>query len=179
MDENSKKEEFSYGYIHLLASVCGFITNQAQRAEDNFLGIDLHIIDSQSLDNGQAPRIFAQVKCTTPKYFYESKNCFKYDLKARNYNQLVKKSIDPNILIVLVVAEDLTKWITVCEDKHESLIKGAAYWVSLEGMEKTENTQVRIEIPKDNLLTPATLQRIMEDSLERRIRLFQILDDTD
>ena len=58
MDENSKKEEFSYGYIHILASICGYIVYPSKRAENNFLEKDLHIIDSDSLDNAEAPKIF-------------------------------------------------------------------------------------------------------------------------
>jgi hypothetical protein len=179
MDDNSKKEEFSCNYIRILASICGYITNPSQRAEDNFLKIDLHIIDSQSLDDGGAPRIAVQAKCTTSKYFYESEKCFKFDLKSKDYNQLIRKSIDTFILIVLVISEDveLNNWITICKDKQESLIKGCAYWLSLEGMEKTEQTKIRIEIPKDNILTPAALQEIMKSSLERRKQLFGILEN--
>ncbi|MBD2772686.1 DUF4365 domain-containing protein [Iningainema sp. BLCCT55] len=69
MDENSKKEEFSYGYIHTLASACGYITIRSERPLDN-RGIDLEIIGSE-LENGEAPRIAVQNKCTTLKYFYE------------------------------------------------------------------------------------------------------------
>jgi ribonuclease HIII len=180
MDENLKKEEFSYGYIRILASVCGYIVNPGQRAEDNILGIDLHIIDSQNLEDGQAARIYAQVKCTTPKNFHEVESCFKYDLKVRNYNQLIKRSIDLNILIIVLVPENLENWITIYEDKQESLIKGCAYWLSLNGMEETKNTrEIRIEIPKNNLLSPVALQKLMADAIERRNKIFGMLEKED
>jgi hypothetical protein len=176
MDENSKKEEFSYAYICILASICGYITHPPRRAEDNYLKVDLHIIDSQSLDDGGAPRIYVQAKCTTPKYFYESEKHFKFDLKAKDYNQLIKKSLDPHILIVSIIPENIEESIIICKDKQESLIRGCAYWLSLEGMEKTEKTKIRVQIPKENLLTPATLKEIMKISLERRRRIFGILE---
>ncbi|NJO93885.1 MAG: DUF4365 domain-containing protein [Hydrococcus sp. RM1_1_31] len=80
MDENSQKEEFSYGYIHILASVCGYIIHRAERQLDN-RGIDLEIIGAE-LESGDAPRIVVQTKCTTKRYFYEEQVCFKYDLKS-------------------------------------------------------------------------------------------------
>lgn len=83
MDDNSKKEEFSYGYIHTIASVCGYITRRSDRQLDN-RGIDLQIIGAE-LENGEAPRISVQSKCTTLKYFYEEGEHFKYDLKISNY----------------------------------------------------------------------------------------------
>lgn len=176
MDENSKKEEFSYGYIHLLASICGYIIYPSKRAEDNFLGIDLHIIDSdESLDNAEAPRIFSQLKCTTQKYFYEEEEFFKYDLEIRNYNQLRKESLDPNILILVIVSENIEDWMVIREAQQNSLINGCAYWASLKGMRETSNTEkIRIKIPKTNLLTPVALQKIMRNSLENRKKLFDL-----
>lgn len=179
MDESSKKEEFSYGYIHMLASMCGYIITPSRRTEDNYLKIDLHIKDPKSLDEGGTPTIFVQLKCTTSKYFYESEECFKFRLKEKDYSQLIKKSLDLHILIVVVVPEDVREWINIYESKQESLIKGCAYWLLLEGMKKTEKTKPIIEIPKTNILTPKSLEEIMKSAIERRKRLFGIMDNED
>lgn len=172
MDENTKKEEFSYGYIHVLTSACGYIIQRSGRSLDN-CGIDLQIIDSETSENAEAPRISAQTKCTTPKYLHEEENCFKYDLKVANYNQLIKKAIDPNILIVVIVPDEISDWLNICEKKQESLLKTCGYWVSLEGKEKTLNTRTtRIKIPKANILTLEALKIMMISSQERRKKLF-------
>lgn len=42
MDDNTKKEEFSYAYVKLLASVSGLIVTDASRALDN-AGVDITI----------------------------------------------------------------------------------------------------------------------------------------
>jgi ribonuclease HIII len=177
MHESSKKEEFSYGYIHMLASMCGYIITPSKRMEDNYLKIDLHIKDSKSLDDGGTPTIFVQAKFTTPKYFCENEECFKFRLKEKDYNQLIKKSIDLHILIVVVAPENIEEWINIYEDKQETLIKANAYWLLLEGMRRTEKTQPVIEIPKENILTPKSLREIMKSATERRTKLFEILEN--
>ncbi len=167
MDENSQKEEFSYGYIHTLASVCGYVAHRADRQLDN-RGIDLEIIGSE-LEDGDAPRIVVQSKCTTTKYFYEKKDCFKYDLEVKNYNKLIKKSIDPTILIVVVVPVEIREWIYIDELKKETLLKHYAYWVSLQGQSATKNTEtIRITIPKEQILTEEALKTIMQKAFENR-----------
>jgi hypothetical protein len=170
MDENSQKEEFSYGYIHILASACGYIIHRADRQLDN-RGIDLEIIGAE-LEDGDAPRIAIQTKCTTRKYFYTGKECFKYDLKLENYNKLIKKSIDPTFLIVVLVPEKINELLDIYEEKSETLLNSCAYWVSLQNMDKTNNKEkVRIEIPKDNVLTKEALINIMADASKNRQRL--------
>jgi hypothetical protein len=147
MNDNSIKEEFSYGYIHALASVCGYITHRSERQLDN-IGIDLQIIGRES-DGSEAPRISAQSKCTTWKYFKERKDGYKYDLEVKNYNKLIKKSIDPTILIIVIVPEEINNYLRVDEFQKETLMTHCAYWVSLQGQPATTNTDaVRITIPK-------------------------------
>jgi hypothetical protein len=64
MNQNTQKEEFSYGYLHTLASSCGYIFVPSPRPLDNH-GIDLQILCPGSEDNGAEGRILAQVKCTS------------------------------------------------------------------------------------------------------------------
>ncbi|KYC35952.1 hypothetical protein WA1_48965 [Scytonema hofmannii PCC 7110] len=80
MDDNTKKEEFSYAYVKLLASVSGFIVTDASRALDN-AGIDITIRAPGIIKGIFSPGIDAQVKCTSQdvvkdtfiKYLYQSK----------------------------------------------------------------------------------------------------------
>lgn len=170
MDENSQKEEFNYGYIHTLASACGYIVHRSERQLDN-RGIDLEIIGSE-LEDADAPRIAIQTKCTTMKYFIERPECFKYDLKVENYNKLIKKSIDPTFLIVLVVPEEIKNWVYIDTSTRETLLKHCAYWVSLQGKPQTINTRTeRIDIPKEQVLTEKVLKAIMQEAAENRRRL--------
>ena len=116
------------------------------------------------------------MKSTTSQYFYEKETYFKYDLELINYNQLRKASIDLNILILVKIPENIEHWMVISENQKNFLINGCAYWASLKGMEEPKNiTQIRIKIPKTNLLSPVALQKIMRDSLEHRKKLFDLL----
>ncbi|MFB2876923.1 DUF4365 domain-containing protein [Floridanema aerugineum] len=173
MDKNSQKEEFSYGYIHLLASVCGYIFDTATRAKDNNLGIDVEIIDSVSTLDNEAARFFIQAKCTTPEYFIEEGDFYKYDLKVTSYKQLIRKTLDPLILVILVVPKEIEDWITIDEENGETIIRKCAYWISLKGKEPTNKTgTIRIKIPKENLFTPTAMRNIMKASIDYREKLF-------
>jgi Domain of unknown function (DUF4365) len=172
MDENSQKEEFSYGYIHALASVCGYITHRSERQLDN-RGIDFQIIGAE-LEDSDAPKILVQSKSTTWKYFKEGRDGYKYDLEVKNYNKLIKKSIDPTILIIVILPEDISNCLHVNENQQETLIKHCAYWTSLQGKPPSNNKDtVRIVIPKKQILTKEEFKEIMQKSENRRKRLLE------
>ncbi|MBD2772685.1 DUF4365 domain-containing protein [Iningainema sp. BLCCT55] len=83
-----------------------------------------------------------------------------------------KKSIDPVILIIVIVPEETTNWISVDKEQQETLLKKCGYWVSLKGEKETQNKEkIRIKIPKENVLTPEALKGIMKESLDYRKRL--------
>lgn len=172
MDENSKKEEFSYGYIHALASVCGQITHRSERQLDN-RGIDFQIIGAE-LEDSDAPKISVQSKSTTWKYFKEGKDAYKYDLEVKHYNRLIKKSIDLTILIIVILPEDTDNCLYINEIQKETLIKHCAYWTSLQGEPPSNNKdKVRINIPKQQILTKEELQELMQKSENKRKRLLE------
>lgn len=175
MDENSKKEEFSYAYIRALVASCGYIFNPSTRAEDN-RGFDFSIIGDE-VKNVGAPRIMVQAKCTTLKNFHEVQNVYKYDLKIKNYNKLRQQSIDPSILIIVLVPNEVEKWMLVDEVKNETLIKYNAYYVSLVGSPETTNKEkITISIPKQNLLTQKSLKQLMIDTSDLRKKIISIVN---
>lgn len=173
MDENTKKEEFSYGYIQLISSISGFSVEKSGRARDNS-GIDVTIVAPDEIEDVDAPRLDAQVKCTT---LAAEKNGFiTYPLAVKNYNKLIKiKSFVPQILIIVLVPKTIDDWLNISE--RETLMKKCGYWVSLRGGKPTNNTKtVTIEIPKDNLLTPETISKLMKQAAEYRAKLLDLED---
>lgn len=170
MDDNTKKEEFSYGYIKLLASISGLVVTEPNRALDN-AGIDINIKAPGEIKGVFSPNIDAQVKCTSRdivKY-----NVLKYPLPVKNYRRLIGKSSVPQILIVVTVPRDINDWLSIA--KGETLVQSCAYWISLKGREVTENkTNVTIDIPTSNVLTPTVLKHQIETEGERLNRLYNL-----
>jgi hypothetical protein len=82
MDDNTKKEEFSYAYVKLFTSVSGFIVTDASRALDN-AGVDITIRAPGIIEGIFSPSIDAQVKCTAKNVIKET--FIKYSLPVRNY----------------------------------------------------------------------------------------------
>lgn len=76
MDDNTKKEQFSYAYIKLLASISGLVVIEAARPLDN-AGIDITIRAPGMIRGILSPSIDAQVKCTATRYAQIQNSKFK------------------------------------------------------------------------------------------------------
>ncbi|NEQ69240.1 MAG: DUF4365 domain-containing protein [Symploca sp. SIO2D2] len=168
MDDNTKKEEFSYGYIQLICSISGCSVEKSGRARDNS-GIDVTIIASDEIGDIDSPRIDAQVKCTT--LAKENNDVVKYPLKVENYNKLINlKCFVPQILIIVLVPQNIDNWLEISE--KETIMKKCGYWISLKGKEQTNNKKtVTVEIPKENLFTPEAISKLMQQAAKDRAKL--------
>lgn len=122
MDDNTKKEEFSYAYVKLLASVSGLIVTEASRALDN-AGIDIIIRAPGIIKGVFSPSIDAQVKCTAKDVVKDT--FVKYLLPVKNYRRLIAKSAVPQILIVVIVPKEMLNIINILQ--NETFVKSCAY----------------------------------------------------
>lgn len=173
MDENSKKEEFSYAYVKMIAALAGYETIVSGRPSDNS-GIDIIIRAPGMIKGLFSPSIDAQVKCVSTARIGDSH--ITYSLPVKNYRRLILESQALQILILVLVpkifSSDFLR-ITLDETKFKSPI----YWINLKGHPDTLNDDnVTIYIPKENLLIPNSLKSLMEKQAEDYIRLLS-LDD--
>ena len=85
-----------------------------------------------------------------------------FDLKARNYNDLVDVDVGtPRILLLLRLPKDQTRWLA--QTPQKLILRRCAYWHSLRGLEPTVNDKtVRIRIPTSQRLTVTGLQNLMK-----------------
>ncbi|MGK7928305.1 MAG: DUF4365 domain-containing protein [Spirulina sp.] len=176
MTENTKKEEFSYGYIQLVCSVAGCAAEITGRVMDNE-GIDVRITAPGFAKNGvDDVTIKVQVKCTS-NLVVNKDGKIKYDLKAKNYNKLVgRKSYSKQILIVVDVPENMNDWLDILNDK--TLVRKCGYWIDLKGKPETDNTEkVRIEIPQENLLTPESIKQLILEESEVYLQMLEFLNN--
>lgn len=156
MDLNQRKEQFSKSYIQAVASVAGFSATTPTVDDDS---VDLTIAGRGRDGTVASPRLELQAKgrnATTG-----NGNHFSYNLKLKNYDDLrVANFLVPRILVVVFVPEQIEYWLEQSEERL--LMKHCAYWVSLRGMEESNNQNtVAVRLPRSNLFTIEALQDMM------------------
>jgi Domain of unknown function (DUF4365) len=158
MDLNAQKEEFSYAYIHAIASAAGCTFGLASRQIDRE-GIDAFLSADRPGGIIEYPRLGLQVKCTAAHLVNGDR--LHYPLHLKNYNELRKTSLlIPRLLVVVVVPENPEQWLT--QSPTELCLHHCAYWISLRGEPETENkTTVTVYIPLDNIFSTNTLTQLM------------------
>ncbi|MBP0019629.1 MAG: DUF4365 domain-containing protein [Cyanobacteria bacterium SBLK] len=160
MDDNAKKEEFSYGYIQMLAAISGFSVEKSSRPLDNG-GIDMTIVAPEDIGLLFSLKIDVQIKCTSSDTIIHN-DYIHYPLPVKNYNRLRQKSAIPQILIVVVVSKNIEEWATIKE--FQTILNARAYWISLKEYKETSNEKtITIKIPKNNLFVPKTIVEIMKE----------------
>jgi hypothetical protein len=165
MDTNTKKEEFSYGYLKMIGAKSGLAIENHSRSIDN-QGIDIQIVYAGKIGNVHTPRIDAQVKCTSQDI--EKKDYINFSLDIKTYEKLRDRSVYvPIILIVVLVPKNLDEWIDI--DNERTISKKCAYWISLTGFPKSDNQKsIIVETPKINLITPESLSHIIKQEAEEK-----------
>jgi len=107
-----------------------------------------------------------QLKSTT-NWWHEGDDVV-YDLEAKTYNDLVDRDPDATgaVLILLCLPDDEAQWVSFTEDALA--LRRCCYWTRLQG-EPTDNVaKKRVFIPRQNLLTVASLRQVLLDERERR-----------
>ncbi len=163
MDINIQKEEFSYAYIHAIASTAGYSFQLAPRPLD-MDGIDGIIAASGTSGSMRRPRLEVQVKCTSRDVL--DNEGIKYPLRVKNYDDL--RYDDPyitRILVVVLVPDNPDDWLR--QSEVELCLRRGGYCVSLRGQPAMQNqTTVTVFIPRQNIFNTNALKTIMQ-RLER------------
>lgn len=163
MTEDHIKEQLGLQYIGALASRQGYRTD---RPFSDY-GVDLMIERVEQVKQGDRVRYFSsgqsidvQLKCTTEKQVARKDQRVIYDLKVKNYNDLIMRrkasasglgSYIPLFLMLVVFPDQAKKWLKM-KPNGNLLIRGNAYWFYPgETMVLSENTSTqRIYIPEQN-----------------------------
>lgn len=162
LTEEHIKEGLSKAYVSAVANKAGMNCEINGRQFD--YGIDGTFSDVRILPNGRRSesgfKIDFQLKSTVNIRVEDSEVI--YSLNAKNYNDLVETAVGtPRILIVLALPQESDDWLSINEERL--LLKKCAWWCSLRGKERTNNTaSVNIHIPRDQILTVNEITRIME-----------------
>jgi Domain of unknown function (DUF4365) len=160
MHSTIQQEEFSYAFISTIVSAAGYAMQPPTRPIDNS-GIDITVTAPGRIGAVQSPRFDAQVKCIADSSFIK-KTQINYPLNVRNYQHLINPESHVSQLLILVfVPKEVSTWVKSTEEN--TILQKCVYWMSLKGNATTQNTDnITVHIPRQHLLTPASLQGIMQ-----------------
>lgn len=156
-----RMEDMSIAYVQAISAYNGYSVDDIKRDND---GVDLTIKCKGRPADGcrlLSPQVNVQMKSSFSTIHVNEQGDISYPLEVRNYNILVEPNLAiPTILILLHMHREEDIWIDHSED-HLKITK-CAYWISLKGLEQTDNIGTKtIVIPRGNLLTPDALKSIM------------------
>lgn len=159
MDPQKQKEEFQYAYVCALAAHAGLNRGEF-RVDDDSIDITFQARGDFGPGRRRSPMIQIQLKCTSQDLI--SDEVIKYQLKIKNYNDLRGDDVVvPRYLAVLLVPEDVDKWI-VHNGDHIGLFN-TCYWLSLRDAGPTGNSEkITVDVPLAQRLTADTLRLMMD-----------------
>jgi hypothetical protein len=83
-----------------------------------------------------------------------------FDLKVKNHNDLVRLTFIPGVLVVFVLPEDPSQWLTWSEEAL--VLRRSAYWLSLRGRAPTTNeSSVRVHLPRAQVFDGTALTALL------------------
>lgn len=167
MTEEHIKEAISLRYIELIAGYNGYDVSNSK----NDYGRDLQIDEVNLFDDGRLlstnRSLHFQVKSTTEKSITEDEKNIKYDLRATNYNDLIrlKDTANPLILLLFVLPENKKDWLGLT--KEELITRKCAYWFMPEetALKTKNNNTIRIDIDKKHLVDLKTIDFLFKKYL--------------
>jgi hypothetical protein len=104
------------------------------RVDDD--AIDWKIAATGGQGTTRSPRLELQLKCRTELLRVEDE--FRLPLETKNFNDLAPANIMvPWILVLVMVPKDVAEWLSL--DQTSLVLRNCAYWVSLRGLEPSDN----------------------------------------
>jgi hypothetical protein len=153
MDLNARQEQFANAFLVAVAAVAGFTAAKPDVDNDS---VDWTIASRLP----RRPKIDIQMKSRRAQDA-DGNNFIRYDLKRNNYDDLILTDLcTPRLLVLVLVPSDIGLWLDLTPDRL--VLRRCAHWVSLAGLPRTENeTTVRVDVPRSNLLNVASLEALM------------------
>ena len=155
MSPNMIQERLSWSYIESVIFRGGYDLSVPKVDR----GIDGTIIDSRRRGLN---RVDFQLKSTTEYVLQDTE--IAYDLRVRNYNQLIIANDVPRVLILFIMPENPDEWLAQSLD--ELCLRKCAFWHSVMGYEHSSNTSgKRVFVPRSNVFSLEGLQGMFQELL--------------
>lgn len=155
LSDNDRKEQLSLAYLKVLAAYCGYTWSVPNLDRDS---VDIEVWSRSS----RFGSVRFQLKATSsPDWTGEG---LRFQLKAKNFNELSAISQTPRLLAVMVLPHDMAQCLNVDHDRL--VLRRCMWWLSLKGRAPTEQGSVQVTLPSANLLNPDALRDLIRRSDE-------------
>jgi hypothetical protein len=157
MDLNQQKEQFSIAYVHAVAAVAGL---KVSRPEVDDESVDVTVGQSGGAGTIRSPRLDVQLKCTERDVLRD--DGVHFPLKRKNYDDLRNSNVMvPRILVVLLVPDDVGRWLTHVPEQSLCLHR-CAWWISLARADERPDVDApTVIVPRKNTFSVDSLRAIM------------------
>jgi hypothetical protein len=156
---NERKEQFSIGFVRLVAGAAGC---WVKTHSTDFDGVDITIVSSADYATFYCPEFELQLKCTAQQDLLRE-DVVAWTMSEKPFTKLTNpKRYTPAYLGVLVVPEDPDGWLEQ-DDKH-LMTRSLLYWTKASDLRPvSEDTASRtVHIPRSNLFDVPRLLGIMK-----------------
>jgi len=173
MTKEHIKEELSARCIEALANYMGFVTESHRKD----YGIDLTIREiAKRIELNGKETLFpsnrelkVQLKATTEKQVRNAKGHLKFDLKVKNYNDLVYyvQSQRPMYLFLVIMPDDEQRWLEYTP--NELILRSRCYWYTHTlGTVASSNSRTQvIQIPENQIIKKETFTQLLDKNSNR------------
>jgi hypothetical protein len=161
LDENNRKAELSYAYLHAVAAAAGFSCTYADRHLDNS-GVDAEIRVNERLDPHSRYVEFTlhvQLKATSLVLPHaDGKVSFPLDVGL--YNRLRRTAVNiPRLLVLMTLPPESEQWLHV--SPQQLVARHCAHWKCIQGKPESRNSaKVTVHFDVNKVLTPDALREI-------------------
>jgi hypothetical protein len=153
LSSSDQKERLSLAYVSALAAGAGF-TYSLRDLDRDSIDITVH-----SRTSSFAAVAFQLKATSSPNW---SADGLRFQLGAKNFNELQTTRQTPALLAVMVLPSDDQKWLTVTE--KQLVLRRCVWWISLRGAGPTNQGSMQVVLPKANLLTVEALRELIAKS---------------
>ena len=156
---SAMKEQFSLGYVHMVASAAGF---SIKNHSTDYDGVDVTVFSSAEYETYYCPQFELQVKCTSQLSVVRPKG-IAWKREGRPFRKLTsRKRFIPAYLGVLIVPGDPEIWLE--QDQERLLTRSRMYWQAATRLGEIDATagSKTVHLPLTNLFDVHQLRRIME-----------------
>lgn len=151
MARTARQESFGDAFLIAIAGVAGCTIAKPAVDDDS--------IDWTLSCRLTRPKMDVQMKTTVTDSGVGTS--IRYALKKKNYDDLTLTVHVPRILVLVTLPDDVEEWLKLTPD--QLVLRRSAYWLSLARRPASDNTtSVTIDVPRENLLTPEALKRMMQ-----------------
>lgn len=154
MDINQRQEQFANAFLLAVSAVAGFSATKPPVDNDS---VDWTIASRLP----RRPKIDVQMKSRRVEEA-DGDAVIRYDLKRKNYDDLILTDIlSPRLLVLVLVPQDVDAWLELTPE--QLVLRRCAYWACLAGQPPTTNeSTVRVSVPRSNLLNVTSLKGLMQ-----------------